>query len=75
MNITDHEKQKVALIDKQVLLLQDKGASDVAALDLLMDFVPDASCIIHNIAPEDMRGLLSKYSGFASFISKIERHA
>jgi len=75
MSLSDHEKQQIQLINSQVLLLQDKGASDFAILDALMDFVPDVNCIIDNLDPEEVRGLFSRYDGFAYFSSLIEQAA
>ena len=75
MSISEHEKKQVVLIDKQVLLLQDKGASDAAILDALIDFIPDAACIINRLEQDNVSPLLSKYYGFSYFVSLIEQAA
>ena len=72
MNITAYEKNQIQLIDEQVLLLQQREACDEAIMSALVEFVPETVCLIENMPQNELRLYLSRYSGYAYFISIID---
>lgn len=71
MSLTSQEKEKIALIDSQVKLLQDKGASDAIILNSLIDFVAETKCIVESSDTDELNEQLRIYNGFASFLSIV----
>lgn len=71
MALTLQEKEKIALIDSQVKLLQDKGATEITILKTLIDFVAETRCIVESSDIDELNQLLRQYNGFAYFLSLI----
>lgn len=71
MPISDHEKEKIRLIDNQVKMLQDRNASDDTIINTLIDFVADTKCIVENSESKELDLQLSAYNGFAYFVSLV----
>ena len=73
MNISDHDKNQIQLIDAQVKLLQEKSASDEAIIEALIEFVPDVMCYFEILESQELQNHLTQYEGFAFFLSKIKK--
>lgn len=71
MPLTTLDKEKIALIDSQVKLLQDKSASDSTILNTLIDFVADTKCIVESCEAEELNQQLRSYNGFSYFLSLV----
>ncbi len=71
MPLTTHEREKIALIDKQVKMLQDREANDDVILNALMDFVAETKCIVESANVEELQTSLRKHQGFAYFLSLV----
>jgi hypothetical protein len=71
MKINDTDKNQIKLMDEQVLMLQEKNASDEAILDALADFIPDIVCLVQNLDKAQLLKYVSTFPGFAYFISII----
>ena len=71
MRINDFDKNQIKLIDEQVKMLQEKMASDEAILDALMEFIPDATCLVENAEKEELQMYLAAHSGFSYFVSLV----
>ena len=51
--------------------MEDKGASDEAIIDALIEFVPETTCLVENVEIPDLQQYLARYSGFSYFVSLI----
>jgi len=71
MRLSELEKEKIKIIDKQVKLLQDDNSSDSKILNTLNDFIADTKCIVENCESDELDLHLRKYNGFAYFLSIV----
>jgi hypothetical protein len=72
MPLFEHDKHQISLIDEQTNALLEKEASSDAVLNALMDFIPEALCLLESTNSEELKPYLSRYPGFAFFMSLIE---
>lgn len=73
MNISNHDKNQIQLIDEQVKILQEKSASDEAIIEALIEFVPEAMCFFEILDSQELQNYITQYEGFAFFLSKIKK--
>ena len=71
VNISECEKEKIRLINNQVIMLQDLNASDDAILFELKDFCVDVKYIVENREPKEVAMYLTTYHGFAYLLSLL----
>lgn len=71
MKLSDEDKNQIALINEQVLILQEKNASDEAIIEALMDFVPDVVCLVQNMDRSQLQVIFDDNAGWAYLISII----
>lgn len=72
MKLSDHEKQLIKVINEQVNLFADKGASDSTIISTLIDFVPEVKCILDEADEKQLKLYLLEYKGFSYFSALLE---
>ena len=71
MRLSDEDKNQIRLIDEQVLMLQEKNASDEAIIEALIDFVPDVVCLVQNMERSHLQTIFDGNAGWAYLVSII----
>ncbi len=72
MNISDFDKQQMELVNQQACLLLEKGASDMAFFEALIDFVPDMKCLLEQVEEEELKLIIDSKQGLAHFLTVLK---
>lgn len=68
MQLCDDDKQLIARVDEQVKLLLNKGSSESAMLNTLIDYVPHIQCILNSSDETELKLYIEEYHNFSYFI-------
>ncbi|RMX02511.1 hypothetical protein [Legionella jordanis] len=70
-NLSEHEKEFIQLIDSQVRQLLERNAPDNAIVSTLIDFAPNARCIVKATGKKQLDRCCKEYPHFAYFLQLI----
>lgn len=71
MRLSDREKEIIRLIDLQVNELRYRQASPDLLVSALIDFVPEAKCIINSACEKELFLYCREYRNFTYFLKLI----
>ena len=73
INLSDHDKEIIRLVNTQVMKLTSKSASDNAIIATLIDFVPDVRCIATGTCEKQLDLYCREYQYFHYFLRLLHQ--
>lgn len=73
INLSDHDKEIIRLVDAQVRKLSSKSASDNAIIATLIDFIPDVRCIVTGTCEKQLDLYCREYQYFYYFLRLLHQ--
>lgn len=71
VTLTDKDQEIIRLIDAQVGQLIDKNAPDHLIISTLIDWIPDAKCLMNSICEKQLDLYCKEYLNFNYFLQLI----
>ncbi|HCC3261863.1 hypothetical protein SDB96_15415 [Legionella pneumophila serogroup 1] len=71
VKLTDRDQEMIRLIDTQVSQLIDKNAPDHLIVNTLIDWIPDAKCLMNSTCEKQLDLYCKEYFNFNYFLQLI----
>lgn len=71
LTLTDKDKEIIRLIDLQVNQLIERNASNDVIVTTLMDFIPDAKCMMDSVCEKQLDLYCKDYPHFNYFLQLL----
>ena len=73
INLSNHDKELIRVIDSQVELLVEKKAPEHVIIDALFDFIPEVQCMVNGSCEKQLDLYYKEYQSFDYFVQLVNQ--